>query len=218
MVREVVQSFELPVEGAPGAQRRRPGRWGAATAAPATARATGRRLGPHPVREGLPGARSGDRRAAPAGARHPLRHRRRGSYLPELQTQIDMEGVSDIVQLAGFVPDDELHAMLQRAGCVIIPSLYEPFGIVALEGMAAGAPTVVARTGGLAEIVEGTDAGMLFEPGNHHELAHRIERGAGRPPAAAEHLRANAARLLRRSYTWDAIAVETVPGYAAALA
>ena len=80
----------------------------------------------------------------------------RGSYLPELQTQIDVEGVNDLVDLAGFVPDDELRATLQRAGCVVIPSLYEPFGIVALEGMAAGAPTIVARTGGLAEIVEGT--------------------------------------------------------------
>ena len=122
----------------------------------------------------------------------------RGSYLPELQTQIDMEGVSDIVQLAGFVPDDELHGLLHRAGCVVIPSLYEPFGIVALEGMAAGAPTIVARTGGLAEIVDGTDAGMLFEPGNHHELADRIAEVIA-DPAAADRLRANAAALLRRT-------------------
>ena len=71
------------------------------------------------------------------------------------------------MHLAGFVPDDELRDLLHRAGCVVIPSLYEPFGIVALEAMAAGAPVVVARTGGLAEIVEGTDAGLLFEPGNH---------------------------------------------------
>ncbi len=95
----------------------------------------------------------------------------RGSYLPELQTQIDVEGVSDLVQLAGFVPDDELRALLHRAGCVVIPSLYEPFGIVALEAMAAGAPSIVARTGGLAEIVDGTDAGLLFEPGNPNDLA-----------------------------------------------
>ena len=136
----------------------------------------------------------------------------RGTYLPELQTQIDMEGVSDIVHLAGFVPDGELHEMLQRASCVVIPSLYEPFGIVALEGMAAGAPTIVAQTGGLAEIVEGTDAGMLFEPGNHHELADRIADVMA-DPAAADRMRANAAALLGKTYTWDAIAVETVHVY-----
>jgi glycogen(starch) synthase len=219
MVREVVQSFELPPEKVhlvPNGVD--PDRWGAATAAPATDReplvvawgriqyekgfqVLGRAIGA--LRHRVPGIR-----CVIAG---------RGSYLPELQTQIDMEGVSDIVQLAGFVPDAELHALLQRAGCVVIPSLYEPFGIVALEGMAAGAPTVVARTGGLAEIVEGSDAGMLFEPGNHHELADRIEQVLA-DANAAEHLRANAARLLRRSYTWDAIAVETVAVYAAALA
>ena len=136
----------------------------------------------------------------------------RGSYLPELQTHIDMEGVSDIVQLAGFVTDDELHGLLGEAACVVIPSLYEPFGIVALEGMAAGAPTIVARTGGLAEIVEGTDAGLLFEPGNHHELADRIAELIASPELGAG-LRERAAELLAGTYTWDAIAAKTVEVY-----
>jgi glycogen synthase len=140
----------------------------------------------------------------------------RGTYLPELQTQIDMEGVSDLVQLAGFVTDDELKALLARASCVVIPSLYEPFGIVALEGMAAGAPTIVARTGGLAEIVDGTGAGVLFEPGDHHELADRIADVLADPSGAAD-LRAAAAQLLRRTYTWDAIAASTAMVYQRAL-
>ncbi len=100
--------------------------------------------------------------------------------------------------------------------CVVIPSLYEPFGIVALEGMAAGAPTIVARTGGLAEIIEGTDAGVLFEPGNHHELADRIADVIGDPGAAA-FLRDNAKALLQQAYTWDAIAAATVDVYTTAL-
>lgn len=138
----------------------------------------------------------------------------RGTYLPELQTQIDMEGVSDIVQLAGFVPDAELRALLRDAACVVIPSLYEPFGIVALEGMAAGAPTIVARTGGLAEIVEGTGAGVLFEPGNHHELADRIAEVLADPVDSAR-LSVTADALLRSTYTWDAIATSTVGVYGA---
>src|SRR5688572_2009580 len=141
----------------------------------------------------------------------------RGSYLPELQTQIDVEGVNDLVDLAGFVPDDQLRATLQRAGCVVIPSLYEPFGIVALEGMAAGAPTIVARTGGLAEIVEGTDAGLLFEPGNHHDLADKIEAVLVDKKRATA-MRKKAAALLEARYTWDAIAVSTTAVYETALA
>jgi glycogen(starch) synthase len=136
----------------------------------------------------------------------------RGSYLSELQTQIDVEGVTDIVDLAGFVPDDELHEILQRAGCVIIPSLYEPFGIVALEGMAAGAPTIVARTGGLAEIVEGTGAGLLFEPGNHHDLADRI-RQVLTDAKVATAMRKKAAKLITDHYTWEAIAASTIGVY-----
>jgi glycogen synthase len=136
----------------------------------------------------------------------------RGSYSAELQSQIDMEGAGELVQLAGFVADDELRALLRRAGCVVIPSLYEPFGIVALEGMAAGAPTVVARTGGLAEIVEGTGAGVLFEPGNHIALANCIA-DVLKHPAVGEQMSAKAASLLATRYSWDAIATATVGVY-----
>ncbi len=136
----------------------------------------------------------------------------RGTYLAELQSQIDMEGLADIVNLAGFIPDDDLREMLHRAGCGVIPSLYEPFGIVALEAMAAGAPTVVARTGGLAEIVDGTGAGLLFEPGNHNDLADRIEQVLN-DAALAEELQQTAAKLLAHFYTWDAIAIATLSVY-----
>ena len=132
----------------------------------------------------------------------------RGSYQPELQAQIDVEGVSDIVHIAGFVDDEELRALTQRAGCVVIPSLYEPFGLVALEALAAGAPLVVARTGGLAELIEGTDAGLTFEPGRAEDLADCIERVLTDSFLAAE-LTRNARELIERKYSWDAIALAT---------
>ena len=140
----------------------------------------------------------------------------RGSYLAELQSQVDVEGLSDIVHLAGFVADADLRSMLHHAGCGVIPSLYEPFGIVALESMASGAPTIVARTGGLAEIVDGTGAGLLFEPGNHHELADRIADVLTQPALTAQ-LQSTAAEILRTRYTWDAIAKTTLNVYSAAV-
>jgi glycogen synthase len=136
----------------------------------------------------------------------------RGSFLPELQLHVDVEGVGDLVQLAGFVPDEELRGLLHRAGCAVIPSLYEPFGIVALEAMASGAPTIVARTGGLAETVEGTGAGLLFEPGNADELAARIEEVLASSETAAA-VRTTAQRLVEDRYTWDAVASSTVAVY-----
>ena len=137
----------------------------------------------------------------------------RGSYLPELQSQIDIEGVSDLVHLPGFLPDDHLREMVHRAGCVAIPSLYEPFGIVALEALAGGAPLVVARTGGLAELIDGTGAGLLFEPGNAAELAACIEMVLT-DEALADEMRRQGAALLADRYSWTAIAGATASVYA----
>ncbi|NND76151.1 MAG: glycosyltransferase family 4 protein [Ilumatobacter sp.] len=139
----------------------------------------------------------------------------RGSYLPELQSQLDVEGVSDIIDLPGFVNDTELRRLTQRAGCVVIPSLYEPFGLVALEALAAGAPLVVARTGGLAELIEGTDAGLTFEPGRPRDLASCIERVLN-DQFLAEELMRNARELIERKYSWQAIAASTARVYQAA--
>lgn len=136
----------------------------------------------------------------------------RGSYLPELQTQIDVEGVSDIIELPGFVNDDELRQLAHRAGCVVIPSLYEPFGIVALEALAAGAPLIVARTGGLAELIAGTDAGVTFEPGNPEDLADAIAQVLGNHELASI-LVANARELVEHKYAWEAIARTTAELY-----
>ncbi|MEM1332112.1 MAG: glycosyltransferase family 4 protein [Actinomycetota bacterium] len=140
----------------------------------------------------------------------------RGSYLPELQTQIDVEGVSDIVELTGFLRDHELRALVHRAGVVVIPSLYEPFGIVALEALAAGAPLVVARTGGLAELVAGNRAALTFEPGDADDLARCIELVLGDAELRGD-LVANARRLVERDYAWRSIAAATVECYGRAL-
>lgn len=139
----------------------------------------------------------------------------RGSYLPELQTQIDVEGVSDLIELPGFVPDADLRQLVHHAGCVVIPSLYEPFGIVALEALAAGAPLIVARTGGLAELVVGTNAGVTFEPGNPDDLADAIEQVLTNNELASI-LVANARDLVERKYAWGAIARATAEVYASA--
>jgi glycogen(starch) synthase len=141
----------------------------------------------------------------------------RGSYQPVLQAQIDVEGVSDIVRIAGFVDDAELRALTQRAGCVVIPSLYEPFGLVALEALAAGAPLVVARTGGLAEMIEGTDAGLTFEPGRPDDLANCIERVLT-DRLLADELTRNARDLIERKYSWQAIAATTARVYSDTIA
>lgn len=140
-----------------------------------------------------------------------------GPYLAELQSRIDLEGVNDLVQLAGFVTDVDLRSMVHRAGCVVIPSLYEPFGVVALEALAAGAPVIAADTGGLHEILAGTDAALLFEPGNDAQLAVAIERVLT-DRDFADGLVSRARELVRDTYSWNAVASRTVDTYRRAIA
>jgi glycogen(starch) synthase len=136
----------------------------------------------------------------------------RGSYLPELQSQIDLAGVGNVIEVPGFLGDDDLRAAIHRAGCAVIPSLYEPFGVVALEALAGGAPLIVADTGGLAELVGGTGSALLFEPGNAAELADCIERVLTDQELATDMVR-RGRELLQATYTWDAIAARTIAVY-----
>lgn len=140
----------------------------------------------------------------------------RGSYLADLQSQIDVIGVSDIVDLPGYISDNELRASLHRSACVVIPSLYEPFGVIALEALAGGSPLVVAETGGLSEIVEGTNAALTFEPGNTGQLAERVD-AVLRDRDLAQSLSQNGRLLVEQSYSWPAIASRMMDCYVDAL-
>ena len=140
----------------------------------------------------------------------------RGSYLADLQSQIDVIGVSDLIDLPGYISENELRTMIHRSACVVIPSLYEPFGVVALEALAGGSPLVIAETGGLAEIVEGTKAALTFEPGNTGQLAERIDTVLG-DHHLAESLSAHGRQLVEQSYSWSAIAQRMMACYLDAL-
>lgn len=82
--------------------------------------------------------------------------------IPHRVTFVDWKTGSDLVEL------------YQQAKLVVVPSCYEPFGIVALEAMACGRPVIASRTGGLVEIVNDGVNGFLVEVGNYLQLAQRM--------------------------------------------
>lgn len=77
-----------------------------------------------------------------------------GPYRSALELEVDRLGLGQAVTFPGFLGGVELPALMAASDCFAVPSIYEPFGMVALEGAAAGAPLAVAATGGLAEIVD----------------------------------------------------------------
>jgi len=94
----------------------------------------------------------------------------------ELETLAVAERVKEKVTFAGFLSDAEVVGALRASDVVAVPSHFEPFGIIALEAMASGAPVVVSRVGGLAEIVQDGVDGVEVEPNSPPSLAEGISR------------------------------------------
>jgi len=99
-----------------------------------------------------------------------------GSHEHALREQADRLGLMEHGTFMGWIGDDVLHSLYRIADLCVIPSLYEPFGIVALEAMASGCPTIVADTGGLREVVDHEKVGLRFNGGDAEHLAFMVER------------------------------------------
>lgn len=121
-------------------------------------------------------------------------------------------GVEDRVTFLGFISDNTRNQLLSSADVAVFPSLYEPFGIVALEAMAAKTPVIVSDTGGLAEIVDHGVTGLKVSPGNAEDLAAAIY-ALLTDPDLAYNLAAHAWKEVETVYPWEAIARQTIKVY-----
>jgi glycogen(starch) synthase len=100
-----------------------------------------------------------------------------GTHEGELKTQAQRLGLSEHGMFLGWIGDDVLHSLYRIADLCVVPSIYEPFGLVALEAMASGCPCIVADTGGLREVVpSGERVGLRFNGGDAEHLGVMIER------------------------------------------
>lgn len=119
--------------------------------------------------DALPGLirRLGDVRFLVAGS---------GTHEGELRKQAERLGLMEHGTFLGWIGDDVLHSLYRIADLTVVPSIYEPFGIVALEAMASGCPCIVADTGGLREVVPNHDVGLRFKTRSPRSLSHWITR------------------------------------------
>jgi glycogen(starch) synthase len=119
------------------------------------------------------------------------------------------------VTFAGFLGGHDLTALMGASDCYVVPSIYEPFGMVALEAAAAGTPVAVADTGGLAEIVDHGVTGVKFPSQDPAALAASVGAVLG-DLEYARTLARRARRRVREDFAWPGIAAQTVAVYRAA--
>ncbi|HLO02468.1 MAG TPA: 1,4-alpha-glucan branching protein domain-containing protein [Symbiobacteriaceae bacterium] len=136
----------------------------------------------------------------------------KGPMEAELKEQATRLGLAARVQFLGRVTDVDRDRYLAGAVAGLVPSLYEPFGIVALEVMAAGVPVIVSETGGLREIVTHDQNGLRVYPGDPHSLAIQMKRLLT-DGALKRRLVAAANRDLTERFGWSQIAAQTIQVY-----
>jgi glycogen(starch) synthase len=136
----------------------------------------------------------------------------KGPELESLRSLAWSLGVGEKVLFTGFISDEDRDRLFKIADCAVFPSLYEPFGIVALEAMAAKCPVVVSEVGGLRDVVQHAETGITVYPDDPGSLAWGIVHTLQYPEWAATRVK-NAYRLVREEYNWEHIARMTADVY-----
>ncbi|MEM7127876.1 MAG: glycosyltransferase family 4 protein [Chloroflexota bacterium] len=122
-------------------------------------------------------------------------------------------GVAHAVNFLGYLTDEERDHLYQVVDCAIIPSLYEPFGIVALEAMALGCNIITTDVGGLGEVVNHTENGLTVYPNDAASIAWAVDQLFNDPDSARKRRR-TALQEVKERYNWGVIAQETAYLYA----
>jgi glycosyltransferase involved in cell wall biosynthesis len=135
-----------------------------------------------------------------------------GGNTDKLKEQVWNVGIWRQCYFTGFMSDEDLDKFQTIADCAVFPSLYEPFGIVALESFAARVPVVVSDTGGLPEVVKHTQTGIVTYTNNFNSLAWGILEVL-KNPSYAQWLIDNAYESLDKYFSWPKLAKQTEAVY-----
>ncbi len=135
-----------------------------------------------------------------------------GGNANSLKEQAWNLGIWDQCYFTGFMSDEDLDKFQTIADCAVFPSLYEPFGIVALESFAARVPVVVSNTGGLSEVVQHNETGVVTCANDTASLAWGILEVL-KNPERSKYLIDNAYKSLTERFRWDKLAKQTMNVY-----
>jgi glycogen synthase len=133
----------------------------------------------------------------------------KGPMLERYRKLVTDKQLDHYVAFIGYVTDEQKNSLLLNSEIAVFPSLYEPFGIVALEAMILGKPTIVSETGGLKGIVMHLKSGMLMIPGDYESLLNNIAFLLQNPDKAKV-IGTKGQQIVKSLYGWKRIASQTV--------
>ena len=140
----------------------------------------------------------------------------RGGMYDELREQAKNLGIENKVYFTGYLSSKDVQKMYKCADIAVFPSTYEPFGIVALEAMLAGVPTVVSDIGGLNEIVDHGVNGMKSYAGNSNSIADSVLTLLYNHQLC-DNIVKNAKNKVKSEFNWNKIAKDTFFTYEKAI-
>lgn len=117
-------------------------------------------------------------------------------------------GISDKIRFVGRVPDDALRLLFSSCDLFVLPSRLEGLGIVILEAMAAGKPVVATNVGGIPELIESGQNGILVEANNEGKLAGAIVKVLSNK-SLAQIIGENNMKKARERFSWEVAAQKT---------
>jgi glycogen synthase len=123
-----------------------------------------------------------------------------------------VKGRGDVVWINSMLGQAETIALYSGAAVSVTPSVYEPFGIVVLEAMACGSPVVASAVGGIKEIVQSGQSGLLVPPADPKRLSEAVNRLLG-DAGLGRKLAVNARRRVERHFSWESAARRTFEIY-----
>ena len=132
----------------------------------------------------------------------------RGGMMDELRAEASNLGLNDKIYFTGYLNSKQVQKMYKCADVAVFPSTYEPFGIVALEAMLAGVPTVVSDVGGLDEIVTHGVDGMKSYAGNENSIADSVT-ALLYDHQLATNVSKKAKQKVKDQFNWEKIAQDT---------
>lgn len=146
------------------------------------------------------------------GGGSPKPQNREMEVLNNMKEIIDEKGMNDKVHISGHVPDELLVSLYQQAEIFVLPSLFEPFGMTALEAMACGIPVIASKLGGIRNVISSGKNGLLVDPTNNREFADAMIKLLDNSQLAVS-MGNEGHKTIHKHFSWEAIADKQIEFY-----